>query len=148
MDYCSKQISSSTATAMAKRPHNTSANEIEELVSDSDVEFASDDSGKDFTHDFTEHSDGTVEADEEWQEKRGDDKATAHHFTGPDPELIHVVAPDINEDSSSFDFFRLIFTEELFSTILTHTNHYYQQHTQKTISYIQDYNIEIQIIRT
>jgi hypothetical protein len=54
-----------------------------------------------------------------------------HHFTGPDTRLIRVVAPDINGDSSSFDFFRLMFTEELFSTILTKVNHYYQQYNQK-----------------
>jgi hypothetical protein len=42
-----------------------------------------------------------------------------HHFTGPDPGLIRVVAHDINGNSSSFDFFWLMFTEELFSIILT-----------------------------
>jgi hypothetical protein len=56
-------------------------------------------------------------------------KATVHHFTGPDTGLIYVVAPDISGNLSSFDFFGLMFTEEILSTILTETNHYYQQHT-------------------
>jgi hypothetical protein len=51
-------------------------------------------------------------------------------LTGPDPGLIYVVAPDIGGDWSSFYFFGLIFTEEIFNTILTETNHY-QQHTSK-----------------
>jgi hypothetical protein len=54
-----------------------------------------------------------------------------HHFTGPDPRLNCVVAPDINGDSSSFDLFRLMLTKELFNTTLTEMNHHYQQHTQK-----------------
>jgi hypothetical protein len=33
------------------------------------------------------------------KEGRGEDKATAHHFTGPDPALIRDVAPDINGNS-------------------------------------------------
>jgi hypothetical protein len=82
---------------------------------------------------FFDDSDDIAEADEQWLDKRGKDKVTVHHSTGPDPELIRVVAPDINEHSFSFHFFRLIFTEELFCTILTNTNHYCQQHTQKTI---------------
>jgi hypothetical protein len=86
--------------------------------SDSEVQFASDDSDNDFTHDFSEDSDGIVEADEEWQERR-EDKATVRHFTGPDPRLIRFVALDINGDSYCFDSYRLIFTEELFSTIPT-----------------------------
>jgi hypothetical protein len=98
---------------------------------DSEVQFAPDDSDNDFTHDFSEESDGNVEADEERHERKGEDRATVHHFTGPDPGLIRVVAPDINGDSSSFDFFRPMFTEELFSTILTEMNRYYQKHTQK-----------------
>jgi hypothetical protein len=96
-----------------------------------------------FIHDFSEDSDGTVEADGQWHEKKDEDNTTVHHFTGPNPELIHVVAPNINKDSSSFHFFRLMFTEELFSAILTIMNRYYQQHMQKTISYVQDYNTEI-----
>jgi hypothetical protein len=70
-------------------------------------------------------------SDEEWHKRKGEDKATVHHFTGPDPGLIRVVAPDISGDSSSFDFFRPMFTEELFSTILRETNRYYQKHAQK-----------------
>jgi hypothetical protein len=52
---------------MAKRPRNISANEIQELIlySDSEIEFASRDSDNDFTHDFSEDSDGIVEADDE-----------------------------------------------------------------------------------
>ena len=46
-----------------------------------------------------------------------------HHFTGPDP--------DISGDSSSFDFFRPMFTEELLSTVLTETNRYCQQYIQR-----------------
>jgi hypothetical protein len=100
--------------------------------SHSDIQFALDDTDNDFTHNLSEDSDGIVKADEEWHERRGEDKATMNHFTSPDPGLIHVVVgPDINGDSSSFDFFRLMLTEEQFSTILTETNHYYQQHTQK-----------------
>jgi hypothetical protein len=51
------------------------------FYSDSEVQFVWDISD----NDFSEDSDGIVEADEEWQERRGDDKATVHHFTGPDP---------------------------------------------------------------
>lgn len=76
--------------------------------------------------DFSEDSDGIVESDEEWHQRRREGKATVHHFTGPDPGLIHVVATDISGNSSSFDFFRPTFTEELFSAILTETNLYYQ----------------------
>jgi hypothetical protein len=99
--------------------------------SHSDIQFASDNTDNGFTHNLSEDSGGIVEADEEWHERSGEDKVTVNHFTGPDPGLIHVVATDINGDSSSFDFFRLMLTEEQFSTILTETNHYYQQHTQK-----------------
>jgi hypothetical protein len=53
------------------------------------------------------------------RETRGEDKATVHHFSGLDPGLIRIVAPDFNGNSSSVDFFRIIVTEELFSTILT-----------------------------
>jgi hypothetical protein len=72
----------------------------------------------DFAHDLSENSDGIVGADEEWHDGRGEDRATVHHFTGPDPGLIRVVAHDINAASSSFDFFRLMFTEELFNSAL------------------------------
>jgi hypothetical protein len=89
------------------------------LVYDSEVQFASDDSDNDFTHDLSEGSDGIVETNEEWQERRGEDKATVHHFTGPDPGLIRFVALGINGDSSYFDCYRLMFTEEPFSTIPT-----------------------------
>jgi hypothetical protein len=54
-----------------------------------------------------------------------------HHFSSPEPRLICVVAPDSNGDSSSFDFFTLMLTEELFNTILTEMNHYYQQNIKK-----------------
>jgi hypothetical protein len=54
-----------------------------------------------------------------------------HHFTASNPELIHVVAPLIGEDSSSFDCFRLLFTDKLFSVILTETNHDYPYHIKK-----------------
>jgi hypothetical protein len=106
---------------MAKRPRNIGASEMEELVCDSDSEeqCASDNSDNNFTHDFSEDGGGIVEANEEWHERRGEDKATVHRSSGPDAGLIRVVAPDINGDSSSFDYFRLMFTEELFSTILT-----------------------------
>jgi hypothetical protein len=87
--------------------------------SDSEEQFASEDSDNDFTHDLSEKSDGNVEADEKWHDRRGEDRATVHHFTGPNPGLIRVVTPDINGDTTSFDFFKLMFTEELFSTILT-----------------------------
>jgi hypothetical protein len=131
---------------MAKCLRNISANEIQELIFyfDSEIEFASNDSDNDFTHDFSEDSDGIVEADEEWKDKRDEDKVTVHHhFTGPDPELIHVVVPDINEHSSSFNFFRLMFTEELFSTILTKHEPLLSATHSKNNSYVQDYNIEI-----
>jgi hypothetical protein len=83
---------------MAKRPCNNSANEIQELTFDSDfeIEFASNDSENDFTHNFSEDGDGIVEADEEWQVKRGEDKVRVHHFTSPDPEPILVIALDIH----------------------------------------------------
>jgi hypothetical protein len=83
------------------------AKKREELVfdSDSEVQFASD-SNKDFTHDFSEDRNGTVEADEEWHKRRGEDKVTVHHLTGLDPGLICVVAHDINGESSSFAFYR------------------------------------------
>jgi hypothetical protein len=87
----------------------------------SEVQFVSDDSDNEFTHDFSEDSNGNVEADEEWHERRGEGKARVHHFIEPDPRLIRVV-PNISGDSSSSGFFWLIFTEELFSTILTETN--------------------------
>jgi hypothetical protein len=118
---------------MAKHQHDIATNEIEELVfySDSEEQFASDDSGNDFTQDLSEDSDGIVEADKERHNRRDEDRAAVHHFSGPDPGLICVVAPNINRDSSSLDFFRLMLTAELFSTILTKTNHYYQRHTQK-----------------
>jgi hypothetical protein len=127
MDFRSKWICSSTATAMAKRPRNIEANDMEDLVSDSQVQFASDESH----YDFSEDSDGTVEADEELRERRSEDKATVHRFTGPHPGLIRVVAPDFNGNPSSFDFFRLMFTQEVFRTILTETKRCYQRHTQK-----------------
>jgi hypothetical protein len=91
---------------------------------------ASDDSDDDFTQDLSEDSDGIVE-DQEWPDRRVGDRATVHHFTGPDPGLIRVFAPNIIGDSSSLDFSGLKLTAELFSTILTKTNCYYQQHTQK-----------------
>jgi hypothetical protein len=90
---------------MAKRPRNIGANEREELVFDTDFDFeeqfASDDSDNEFAHDLSEDSDGIVGADEEWHDRRGEDRATMHHFTGPDPGLIRVVAHDINAASSS-----------------------------------------------
>jgi hypothetical protein len=46
---------------MAKRPRNIGANDVEDLVSDSAVHFASDESDHD---DFPEDNDGTVEADD------------------------------------------------------------------------------------
>jgi hypothetical protein len=116
---------------MAKRPRNIAANEIEELVFDPEEQFASDGSNNDFAHDLSEDSNGIVGADEEWHDRRGEDRATVHHFTGLDPGLILVVH-DINGASSSFDFFRLMFTKELFnSALFRQTNHYYKQHTQK-----------------
>jgi hypothetical protein len=54
-----------------------------------------------------------------------------HHFTASDPELIHVVAPLIGEDSSSLDCFRLLFTYELLSVILTETDDDYPCHIKK-----------------
>jgi hypothetical protein len=103
---------------MAKRPRNIAANEREELVFDSEEQFASDGSDNDFAHDLSEDSDGIVGADEKWHDRRGEDRATVHHFTGPDPGLTRVVAHDINGASSSFDFFKLMFTEELFNSAL------------------------------
>jgi hypothetical protein len=99
---------------MAKLTRNIGTNEIEELVCDSvsEIQFTSDYSDNDFAHVFSGDSVGIVEADEEWHERRGQDKSTVRHFTGPDPGLIRV-AHDINGDSSSFDSFRLMFTEEL-----------------------------------
>jgi hypothetical protein len=100
MDFHSKYISSSTATPMAKHPRNITANEIEDLVFyfdfDSEEQFASDSSDNNFAHDLSEDSDGIVGADEKWHDRRGEDRATVPHFTGPDPGLIRVVAHDIN----------------------------------------------------
>jgi hypothetical protein len=72
---------------MTKRPRKCRCKlETEELVCDCDSEAqcTSDYSDIDFTHDFSEDSEGIVEADEEWHERR-EGKATVHHFTGPDP---------------------------------------------------------------
>jgi hypothetical protein len=63
-------------------------------------------------------------------ERRGEDKATVHHFSGPDPALIRNVAPDINGNSSTFGFFRLMLIMN-YSTLFWQTNCYYQHHTQR-----------------
>jgi hypothetical protein len=44
----------------------------------SEVQFASNYSDNDLTHDFSKDSDGTVEAGEEWHKRRGEDKATVN----------------------------------------------------------------------
>lgn len=67
----------------------------------------------------------------EWHERRIADSATVRGFTVPDPGLIHV-RPHISGDSSSFDGFRLMFTDILlFTAILTETNCYYEQYIRK-----------------
>jgi hypothetical protein len=74
---------------------------------------------------------GIVATNEEWHERRSEDRTLVHHFTASNCELIHVVAPFIGEDSSSFGCFRLLFTDKLFSVILTETNHDYPYHIKK-----------------
>jgi hypothetical protein len=67
---------------MAKRPRTIGSNEMENLFvffnSDSEAQFASDESDNDFTRDFPEDSDGIVEADEEWRERIRENKARGH----------------------------------------------------------------------
>jgi hypothetical protein len=52
-------------------------------------------------------------------------------FTAPDNGLIRAVAPNISWDSSSVNCFTLMFANELFNTIVTETNRYYQHHRQE-----------------
>jgi hypothetical protein len=113
---------------MVKCLHNISANKIEELVfySDSEEQFVSDDSEIESTQDLSKHIDGIVATNEEWHEGRSEDGAAVHHFTASNPGLILVVATLIGIYSSSFDCFRLLFTDKLFSVFLTETNCDYQ----------------------
>jgi hypothetical protein len=55
---------------------------------------------KQFASDNSDDSDSTVKKMRNGM-REGEDETTIYYITGPDPGLIHVVAPDINGDSLS-----------------------------------------------
>jgi hypothetical protein len=108
---------------MAKRPRNI-CDEIEELVFDSDSEeqYTTDESENESMHDLSEDTDDSITENEEWHEKRREDRAIVHQFTATAPGLIRSVAPNISGEPSPFDCFTLMFMNELFNIIVTETN--------------------------
>jgi hypothetical protein len=119
-----QKLSSFAASAMEKCLRNICDDEIEELVfySDSEAQYTTDESEYDSTNDLSGDTDDIITENEEWHEKRREDRALVHHFTAHAPGLIRGVAPNISGESSPFDCFTLMFMNVLFNTIVTETN--------------------------
>jgi hypothetical protein len=66
----------------------------------------------------------TVTMGQVWHAAACEDKAVVHHFTASDPGLNYNVTPYISAVYSSFDCFRLMFTDGVLNIVLVETSCY------------------------
>lgn len=56
-----------------------------------------------------------------------------HYGAAADPKIFHVDLPHVTVDSSPFQCFGVMSTDEFFSVMLTEQNHYYQRYVQEDL---------------
>lgn len=117
---------------MARRvTRNYRADEIteeqwEELIVDSDSDENVDPEVSVFEP-RDEISESDVPLEQEWRERNPSDRAKLHNFTGPPPGLHNAENHNLEADSFPVEYFKLLFSDYLFASILEKTNRYARQ---------------------
>ena len=84
-----------------------------DLWSDSEEQHASEDSDFETADDLSDNSDNSVPIYQLWHDSRCEVRAEIHHFSAPRPHVNCCAVHHASPNSSPWDYFWLIFTEEL-----------------------------------
>ena len=118
-----------------------------DLWSDSEEQHASEDSDFETADDLSDNSDNSVPIYQLWHDSRCEVRAEIHHFSAPRPHVNCCAVHHASPNSSPWDYFWLIFTEELQNIFfwqgqtVVANNTFKDRKTNSTIRYFYWWNI-------